>query len=175
MGIPFIPVRGVYGTDYMKIRPDFQVMANPYDPREELVIVPAIRPEVAVIHGFKGDRLGNALVGPGDNKLLAQASQIVIVTVEEMIDGDLSQAPLGRGQLIQWVYIDALVLAPFGAHPTACPGLYQADRAHGREYIESAQSEEGFKGYLDKYVFEVAGHPGYLARVGLAPAGARRF
>lgn len=174
MGIPFIPVRGVYGTDYMRIRPDFKVMVNPYDPEEELVIAPAIRPQVAVIHGFKGDSLGNALVGPGDNKLLAQASLKVIVTVEEIIDGDLSQAPWGRGQLIQWVYIDALVLAPFGAHPTTCPGLYQADRAHMREYIESAQTEEGFSLYLDKYVFGAAGHPGYLELVGLAPARARR-
>jgi len=165
MNIPFIPVRGLYGSDYLKVRPDYKVIANPYDPREELVIVPAIRPDVALLHGFRADREGNVLVGWGDNKLLAQASHRVIVTVEEVVEGELVEVPRGKAQLIPAVFITAVVPAPFGAHPTACPGFYPLDREHLREYAEAARSEEGFRQYLDRYIFGVADHQGYRQRV----------
>ena len=58
MNVPFVPVRGLLGTDYLKVRPDFRVLPNPYDPKEPIVIVPAVAPDVAVFHGFKGDRHG---------------------------------------------------------------------------------------------------------------------
>ena len=59
MNVPFVPVRGLLGTDYMRVRPDFKAVANPYDEREEIALVPAVAPDVAVFHGWKRDRHGN--------------------------------------------------------------------------------------------------------------------
>ena len=61
MNVPFVPVRGLLGTDYMRVRPDFKEIANPYDPRERIALVPAIAPDVAVFHGWQGDRFGNVV------------------------------------------------------------------------------------------------------------------
>src|SRR6266478_3404961 len=66
MNVPFAPVRGLLGTDYMKIRPDFLRMANPYDPEEEIALVPALTPDVAVFHGFRAD-LERFILGTRDH------------------------------------------------------------------------------------------------------------
>src|SRR3970040_2114742 len=87
MNVPFAPVRGLLHPDYMKVRPDFRTRANPYDPAEEIALVPAIAPDVAVFHGFRGDRAGNVVTsGTLDAKLIAQASRVTIATVEDMVE-----------------------------------------------------------------------------------------
>ena len=94
MNVPFVPVRGLLGTDYMKVRPDFRAVPNPYDPREEIALVPGIAPDVAVFHGIRGDRHGNVITsGVLDAKLIAQASRRAVATVEEVSDGDLTREP----------------------------------------------------------------------------------
>ena len=164
MNVPFVPVRGLLGTDYMKVRPDFKEMANPYDPREPIAIVPAIAPDVAVFHGYAGDRYGNVVTsGAADAKLIAQASRRVIATVEEVGDGDLAAQPV-RGALVPGIHLTAVVHAPRGAHPTSCRGRYDVDREHLGEYIEAAQSAATFKRYLDRYVLGTRDHAEYLAR-----------
>jgi glutaconate CoA-transferase subunit A len=166
MNVPFVPVRGLLGTDYMKVRPDFKEIANPYDPREPIALVPAIAPDVAVFHGWRGDRLGNVVASPAaDAKLIAQASRRVIATVEELVEDDLAGQPV-QGALIPAIHVTAIVLAPRGAHPTACHGRYPVDRAHLQAYIEAARTEAGFKRYLDRYVLGTADHAEYLARAG---------
>jgi glutaconate CoA-transferase subunit A len=166
MNVPFVPVRGLIGTDYMKVRPDFKEIANPYDPSEPIVIVPAIAPDVAVFHGYQGDRFGNVVASPAtDGKLIAQASKRVIATVEEIVDGDLAAQPV-RGALVPGIHVTAVVHAPRGAHPTSCRGRYDVDRDHLHEYIEAAQSDASFKRYLDRYVLGTRDHAEYLARAG---------
>lgn len=162
MNVPFVPVRGLLGTDYMKVRPDFREMANPYDPSEPIAIVPAIAPDVAVVHGYRGDRFGNVVASHAtDGKLIAQASRRVICTVEELEDGDLARQPV-RGALIPGIHVTAVVHAPRGAHPLTCRGRYDVDRQHLREYIEAARSEGAFKRYLDRYVLGTRDHAEYL-------------
>jgi glutaconate CoA-transferase subunit A len=168
MNVPFVPVRGLLGTDYMKVRPDFKEIANPYDPREPIAIVPALAPDVAVFHAYQGDRFGNVVANPaGDAKLIAQASKRAIATVEEIVDGDLARQPV-RGALVPGIHVTAVVHAPRGAHPLTCHGHYGVDRAHLQEYIEAAQSEATFKRYLDRYVLGTRDHAEYLARAGAA-------
>jgi glutaconate CoA-transferase subunit A len=165
MNVPFVPVRGLLGTDYMKVRPDFKEIANPYDPREPIAIVPAIAPDVAVFHAYQGDRFGNVITNQaGDAKLIAQASRRAIATVEEIVDTDLSRQPV-RGALVPGIHVTAVVHAPRGAHPLTCHGRYGVDRAHLQEYIEAAQSDGAFKRYLDRYVLGTRDHAEYLARV----------
>src|SRR5512134_2683539 len=165
MNVPFVPVRGLLHTDYMKVRPDFLEMRNPYDPAEPIAIVPAIAPDVAVFHGFAGDRFGNVITaGSMDAKLIAQASRRAIATVEEIVDGDLATQP-HTGALVPGIHVSALVHAPRGAHPTSCAGRYADDGAHIRAYMRAAESDEGFKAYLERYVLGPRDLAEYLGRV----------
>ncbi|MNI07836.1 3-oxoadipate CoA-transferase subunit A [compost metagenome] len=153
MGIPFIPVRGLLGTDYMKIRPDFHAIANPYDQAEQIAIVPAIRPDVAIFHGYKADTLGNVIAHPlQNNRLLAQASQLTIASVEEVVTPE--ELRNGTGTFIPSMYISGVVHAACGASPTACPGHYPIDEQHMAIYMEAAKSEAAFMAYLQRYVLE---------------------
>jgi len=165
MNVPFAPVRGLLGTDYMTVRPDFREMANPYDPRERIAVVPAIAPDVAVFHGWQGDRFGNVVASAAsDAKLIAQAARRVVATVEEIVDGDLSRQPV-RGALVPGIHVTAVAPAPRGAHPTSCHGRYPVDRGHLQRYIDAARSDATFKGYLDRYVLGTRDHAEYVTRV----------
>lgn len=167
-GIPFTPVRGLLGTDYMRLRGDFKTMANPYDERERIAIVPAIRPDVAYIHAFLADTAGNALVhSASNNGLLAQASAKTIVTAERIVAPEELRQDRTGGTLVPSVFVTAVVHAPFGAHPTACPGSYPIDAGHVREYAEASCSEGAFAVYMKRYAGEAADEATYrrIARV----------
>lgn len=165
MNVPFAPARGLLGTDYMRIRPDFLRTANPYDPDEEIALVPALAPDVAVFHGFRGDRFGNVVTtGTADAKLIAQAARRVIATVEEVADGNLAEEP-HTGVLVPGVHMSAVVRAPRGAHPTSCAGYYGDDADHIRAYMRAAASAETFQGYLERFVLGTRDHAEYLERV----------
>jgi len=173
MNIPFVPVRGLLCTDYMKVRPDFRILANPYDPLENIALVPAIAPDVAVFHGIRGDRHGNVITsGVLDAKLIAQASRRAVATVEEISEGDLTREP-HTGVLVPGIHVSAVVHAPRGAHPTAFEGKYPVDAEHVREYLKAAESDAAFAAWLERYVYGVPDHAAYLERVGLAAAAAR--
>ena len=90
MGVPFIPTLGYAGSDVIRERDDFTMAPNPFDPTEMVVMAKAITPDVALFHGSKGDSRGNVLVSKGGEALmLAQASDKVVVTVEEIVDSCL--------------------------------------------------------------------------------------
>jgi glutaconate CoA-transferase subunit A len=151
MGVPYIPVRGLAGTDVFKRRDDMMMAPNPFDPTEEHVVALAQNPDVAILHGLKADRDGNALLRKhGEDVMIAQASRRVIVTAEEIVDRVTADDE--GGQFISAINVTAVVHAPNGAHPTAVPGLYDRDDAHIREYIAVSQSDEAFRAYLERYV-----------------------
>ncbi len=169
MNVPFAPVRGLLHTDYMRIRPDFKEIPNPYDPRERIAIVPALAPDVAVFHGWQADRAGNVIASPAaDARLIAQAARRVVATVEEIVDVDLARTPHAE-TLVPAIHLSAVVHVPRGAHPTACRGRYADDREHIRTYIEAARSDETFAAYLDHFVLRTRDHAEYLERVGAVP------
>ena len=170
MNVPFVPVRGLLGTDYMRIRPDFLQIANPYNPDEDIALVPALAPDVAVFHGFRGDRFGNVVTtGAADAKLIAQAARRVIATVEEVVEGSLADEP-HTGALVPAIHLSAVVHAPRGAHPTSCAGHYRDDADHIRAYMRAAGAESTFRAYLEHYVLGTRDHAEYLERVALDQA-----
>lgn len=174
MNVPFAPVRGLLGTDYMKIRPDFLRIANPYSPEEEIALVPALTPDVAVFHGFRGDRFGNVVTtDTADAKLIAQAARRVIATVEEVAAGNLAEEPR-LGVLVPGVHVTAVVHAPHGAHPTACAGYYGDDADHLRAYMRAAESDESFQAYLEHFVLGTRDQAEYLERVAAGQAAVPR-
>lgn len=152
-GVPFMPVRGFLGTDYLRVRPEFRVVENPYNPGEPVVVVPAIRPDVAVIHGFRADPRGNVLTdATQDAGLMARASRFTVVTVEEVQERPID----GGAGFIPALYVGAVAAVPGGARPGACPGYYGRDEAEIRAYCELAKTEAGFAEYLNRYVLSAA-------------------
>lgn len=148
-----MPVRGLVGSDYLKARPDFKVIRDPFT-GEDVAVVPPITPDVALIHALKGDLEGNILVDRiEDDHLLAQASRRVIASVEEIVPaGHLTETP--EGLFVSGIYVTALVHAPGGAYPTGCRGYYEHDPAQIRRYLDAAKTPEAFHTYLEAYIDE---------------------
>jgi len=158
-------VIGLLNSDYMKIRPDFKVIKDPYSDND-YVVVPPIVPDVAVIHAFVGSRSGAVVTDSFRNdRLLATAAKKTIAVVEELVDED--DVVAGKfGVYVSAVHVDAVVLAPHGAHPTSCRDKYGPDVAHLSEYLEASKTDEAFGAYLDRYITGPKDHEEYLQVVG---------
>lgn len=149
----------------MKIRKDLRVVKDPYSGKD-YVVVPPIIPDVAVIHALKGDRFGGVTVlGSRNDRLLATAAKKTIAVVEALVEPD-EVLPGLQEVYVAPLHIDAVVLAPGGAHPTACPGRYEVDAAHIMTYIAAAKDEASFRTYLNTYIVGPADHDAYLKTVG---------
>lgn len=171
MGLPFIGVRGLLGSDLVKNRAEFKVQENPFHPGEEVVVTEALRPEVAVFHALKADRWGNAITaGRRDDLILARAAHHVVVTAEEVVDHELTFKDGLGNTFLPAMDVDAVVHLPFGAHPCGCGPLYPMDREHMKEYLSASKGEDSFRAYLEKYVFSVGDQQEYLKRARVAAA-----
>jgi glutaconate CoA-transferase, subunit A len=168
--LPFIPVFGFLGSDYLAIRPDLKMVKDPYT-GVEYVVVPPIMPDWAVIHATKGERGGGVTtLSARNDRLLAMAAHKTIAVVEELVDPD--QVLPGLHEVyIAPVHIDAVVLAPGGAHPTGCPGRYDIDTAHMGAYVAAAKDDASFQSYLDMYILAPGDHDEYLKKVGFKQNG----
>jgi glutaconate CoA-transferase subunit A len=168
MGLPYIAVRGLLGSDILKHRQDLRVEENPFNPGEKTVVAQPIRPDVAVFHALKADRWGNAVIaGLRDDLMMARASRRVIVTAEEIVDHELNLEDALHNTFLPAMDVDGVVSALFGAHPCGCGLSYPVDDSHVKEYLNAAKSESAFRDYLGKYVFTLSGHQEYLRRAGL--------
>jgi glutaconate CoA-transferase, subunit A len=148
--VPFLPVRGILGSAYLKVNPRFRVMADPFS-GAELVAVQALTPDVTLVHGSQGDDRGNILIPRvSDWGLAVTASRKVIATVEERVPGVLEDRPEWR--LIPAIWLTALVHCPGGAAPTGYPGYYPQDEAHISLYLESTREAAAFGRYLEDHV-----------------------
>jgi glutaconate CoA-transferase, subunit A len=151
MGVPFLPVRGILGSAYLKVNPRFRVITDPFS-GEELVAVQALTPDVTLIHGAMGDDRGNVLIPRvSDWRLAVTASVKVIATVEERVAGPLQDQPEWR--VIPAIFLTALVHCPGGAAPTGYPGYYPQDEAHISLYLESTREAAAFTRYLKNHVW----------------------
>jgi glutaconate CoA-transferase subunit A len=157
-GVPFIPLRGILGSDVLEHRPDWKVIDNPFagggDP---IVLLPALQPDLCAFHAVMADREGN--VWGGRNRELAtlsHASKRTLVTVERMYDGNLLEDERLAPGAISAVYIEAVALAPRGAWPLGLLDEYAPDTAAIRDYAKLARTEDGFRAWLDRHVFHGA-------------------
>jgi glutaconate CoA-transferase subunit A len=184
MGVPFLPVRSGMGTDIVKRwgfdaemrRRDarlpnrkLMVLDDPFaegDP-EPLVLVPAINPDVTVIHAQQADTQGTVRIAglTFADVEQARAARHVIVTCEELVEPEVLRAEPDRNQ-IPFFAVDAVVHVPYGAHPTACYGFYDYDAQHLNTYRALAADDAQFVAYLDEYVRGVEGHAEYLEKIG---------
>lgn len=150
-GIPFIPIRGLLGSDLFKHRTDYKVIENPMaDGGDPIVVLPAIVPDFTLIHAPIADRRGNVWIGKARELMtMAHAAKQTLVTVEEIIDGDLMDDPLQAPAAIPAHYITSIARAEQGAWPCALDGHYERDGAAFEAYARMARTEEGFTEFLE--------------------------
>jgi glutaconate CoA-transferase subunit A len=163
-GIPFMPVRGILGTGIHRLHPEYGEIRCPFT-NQRLVAVPALAPDVALIHGLLADRRGNVhLARPLVlDERFTFASRKVVVTVERIASQfEVAEA----GVVLPYFAVTAVVEAPYGAHPTSCYPHYTYDRAHLGEWVKAAGTDEGVRQYLDRYVLGPGGEEGYRTTVG---------
>jgi glutaconate CoA-transferase subunit A len=152
-GLPFLPVRGILGSDLLARRDDWKVIDNPFAPGEPIVAVRAIRPDIALFHAQCADRRGNVLVGRSRDLLtMAQASRESFVTVEEIVDGDLLADRERSPGVIPAVYVTRIAAAPRGAWPLGLAGCYDPDPAALERYARAAKTADGFRAWLDEWL-----------------------
>ncbi len=153
-GVPFMPLRGVLGSDLLAHRADWKVIDNPFagggDP---ILLVAALSPDVAAFHAVCADAHGNVYVGRRrELATIAHAARRVLVTVERMVEGNLLDDERLAPGTINGVYVEAVAAAPRGAWPVGLLDEYAYDAAHVAEYARLARSEAGFRAYLERYV-----------------------
>jgi glutaconate CoA-transferase, subunit A len=161
MGVPYVPIVGLVGTDLLKRRDDMKICIDPFDGKTKTVVAKALRPDVALFHVEAADRDGNVSTGyPSDNVILAQASRTVIVTAERIVDRIQEKDAVGT--YMPGIDVDSVVHAPYGAHPAGCPGVYGPDAVHMADYVKSSKDDTGFAAYLKRVVFDIPNHEAYI-------------
>lgn len=147
LGVPFEPLPGLKGTDLPAVA-DLRTVKDPWT-GEEIYVVPAIRPEWAVLHVQEADARGNARIygSPGYDVLMAQAAERVILTAERIVPTqELARVPeLTR---ITELTVAAVVEAPGGARPGGCAACYDVDEAGVRAYLAATATQESLAAYL---------------------------
>jgi glutaconate CoA-transferase subunit A len=164
--LPFLPTRNYPGTDLTRVNSAFKTIRSPYTD-EQLWCVPALRPDVTVVHAQRADADGNTQVWGlyGVQKEAAFASARVIVSVEEVVDSSVIRSDPNR-TIIPGRIVSAVVHEPFGAHPSFVQGSYDRDNAFYVDWDGISRDEAGFRRYLEEWVDGVPDRAAYRRKMG---------
>ncbi|MEP7327303.1 MAG: CoA-transferase [Gemmatimonadota bacterium] len=162
--LPFWTMRNYMGTDLPKANPLIRTVTCPYT-GEILATVPALNPDVTIIHAQRADVQGNTQIWGllGVQKEAAFASKRVIVVVEEIVDESVIRSDPNR-TLIPGLIVDAVVHEPWGAHPSYSQGYYDRDNDFYVAWEPISRDPEKLQAYLDEFVFGVADRKAYMAK-----------
>jgi glutaconate CoA-transferase subunit A len=161
--LPFWPVRDYMGTDMPRANPRIRSVTCPYT-GEELAVVPALNPDVTIVHGQRADAEGNTQIWglAGVQKEAAFASERVMVVVEELVDGAVIRDDPNR-TVIPGMIVDAVVVEPWGAHPSYAQGYYDRDNDFYLEWESISRDPARLRAYLETHVYGVPDRASYLA------------
>ncbi|MBV9066036.1 MAG: CoA transferase subunit A, partial [Methylobacteriaceae bacterium] len=168
-GVPFMPIRSMLGSDVLKQRPEAKEIDCPFT-GEKLLLVPALNPDVALIHVQRCDAYGNAQID-GLQFMdidLAMAANRVILTTERIVSNDqIRRAP--DQTKIPFFCVGAVVEVPYGSAPHECYGAYEPMMQHMEAYVAQVNGDPvgGLKDYLDRYVYGPKSWTEYLALIGM--------
>jgi glutaconate CoA-transferase, subunit A len=152
-GLPFIPLRGLLGSDLVVHRPDWKVIDSPFQAGDPIVLLPAIRPDFALFHAPLADRFGNVFIGRWRELLtMAHAAHRTLVTVERVVDFNLIDDPMHAPGTIPAIYVDGIAEAPRGAWPLRFADQYPLDEPALAQYVTAAHSDAGFVQWLRKWL-----------------------
>ncbi|MFQ5813933.1 MAG: CoA transferase subunit A, partial [Anaerolineae bacterium] len=165
LGAPYIPTRTALGTDILKTNPTLKVTSSPLD-GSPVVLVPALQPDVAILHVQRCDPDGNAHAwgNLGISEEAAQASRTVVVIAEEIVDRKVIFSDPNR-VLVPGFKLAAVVHEPGGAHPSSVQGHYNRDHDAYHTYHQATRTQESFQGWLAEWVLGVPDRAGYLERL----------
>ncbi len=166
--LPFLPTRAGLGSDVMRLNPELRTVRSPYEDGEELVAVPALELDLAIVHANRADARGNAqLLGPDpyfDDLFLGAAKRRVLSCERVVETGDLLKAGPVQTLAIHRGLVDLVIETPGGAHFTECPPDYARDEAFQREYAAAAGDVETWDGFSARYL-ELPDEEAYRAAV----------
>lgn len=183
LGIPFMVTKTSLGSDIIlkegfnpETRKEDKVASkklvvtnNPFiDKEDKVVLVPAINADVALIHAqYVGEEGTVRIEGLKFTDVeIAKCADKLIVTCEQIVpESYLRRNP--EMNCLPFFFVDAIVLAPYGAHPTNCFNVYDYDAQHLNMYCEMAEDDKSFGGYLSEWVYGVPSHEEYLTKVGI--------
>jgi glutaconate CoA-transferase subunit A len=151
-GVPFMPIRGIIGSDVLAHRVDWKVIDNPFASDDPIVIVPAISPDIALFHAPEADRFGNVRIGRRrELATMAYAAKMTLVTVERLSDTSLLADERDAAGVLPAIYVSEIALAERGAWPLGLWGEYAPDSAEIARYAQMARTPEGFRAYMDGF------------------------
>ena len=154
--VPFMPLRGILGSDLYKNRNDWSVINNPMSSKtndEKIVILPAVQLDILIFHASKADINGNVQIGRRrELATLAHASKKVFVTVEEIVDEDFFDCELKAAATLPSLYVDGISLARNGAWPCGLTDYYEIDGNEMSKYAKSAKNQETFDEYMRNFI-----------------------
>ena len=156
--VPFMPLRGILGSDLYKNRNDWSVINNPMSSKtndEKIVILPAVQLDILIFHASKADINGNVQIGRRrELATLAHASKKVYVTVEEIVDEDFFDSELKAAATLPSLYVDGISLAKNGAWPCGLTDYYEIDSNEMSKYAKSAKYQETFDEYMRNFILQ---------------------
>lgn len=166
--LPFLPMRAGLGSDVMEVNPHLKTVQSPYDDAEELVAMPALRLDAALIHMNRADAQGNGqFLGPDlyFDDLFCRAADAAYMSCEKIIaTEDLTKEGSFHTLKIHRMMIAGVVEAPLGAHFTSCVPDYDRDEAFQKEYATAAKSPETWAAFSDRYL-NLPSHEAYVKAV----------
>ena len=165
-GLPFMPMNPTAAGDLEWVNPNHRTVTDPYS-GEEVVVVPPLKPDVAIVHVQRVDAEGNAQIWGiiGEQKEAAFASQHVILTAEEIVDEEIIRSDPNR-TLIPGFIVDAVCPVPFCAHPSYTQGYYDRDNQFYLDWDEVSKTRQSVQKYLDEWVYGVKDRAEYWEKLG---------
>ena len=163
LGLPFMPSKSLLGTDILNKKEangnkPFALVDNPWNPGDPVVLLPAINPDVSIIHAQKADEMGNVIIeGFLTHELeMAKASSALIVSCEELVSSDVIRRDPAR-TTIPYLFVGAVVVQPWGAYPTSIYRHYEHDESYIVGYQALArEGGEAYEEYLRQSVYDCA-------------------
>ena len=166
INVPYIPTKSLLGSDLLKYNKMIKVVEDPYN-GEKVALIPAVNPDVAIVHVSRADKRGNAqMFGFSSNaENLARAAKHTIVTCEEIVSTEeIKRHP--NLTIIPEYAVDAVVEVPFASHPWNFPYAYAYDMPFHTEQLAAFKTRAGFEKWLEEYCFAPGSWEGYLEKVG---------
>jgi glutaconate CoA-transferase subunit A len=165
-GLPFMPMKGTGAPDLLHHNLKFQTVADPYR-GEKVVVVPPLKPDLAIVHVQRADVEGNAHVWGilGEQRLAAFAAEHVIVTAEEIVDERVIRSDPNR-TLIPGMVVDAVCHVPYCAHPSYTQGYHDRDNEFYLAWDKISQTEAGVQAYLEEWVYGLPDRAAYWEKLG---------
>lgn len=165
-GVPFMPMNPTAAGDLERANPLIRTVTDPYSGKD-VAVVPALKPDVAIVHVQRCDAEGNAHIWGiiGEQKEAAFAAEKVLLTTEEIVDEAVIRSDPNR-TLIPGFIVDAVCLAPHCAHPSYTQGYYDRDNAFYLEWDKISADPAAVKAYLDEWVYGVQDREEYWQKLG---------